>query len=50
MFVGKELKDGENVIIIDDEPDLKTNNKQKKQEVKEDSIDIEDEYYDLGGF
>ena len=37
-------------VIIDDEPDLKTNNKQKKQEVKEDSIDIEDEYYDLGGF
>lgn len=46
----KKQQQTEDVIIIDDEPDLKTNNKQKKQEVKEDSIDIEDEYYDLGGF
>lgn len=46
----KKQQQTEDVIIIDDEPDLKTNNKQKKQDVKEDSIDIEDEYYDLGGF
>ncbi len=46
----KKQQQTEDIIIIDDEPDLKTNNKQKKQEVKEDSIDIEDEYYDLGGF
>ena len=46
----KKQQQTEDVIIIDDEPDLKTKNKQKKQEVKEDSIDIEDEYYDLGGF
>ncbi len=35
-------------IIIDDEP-VNQNSKQK-QEVKEDSNEIEDEYYDLGGF
>lgn len=46
----KKQQQTEDIIIIDDEPDLKTSNKQKKQEVKEDSIDIEDEYYDLGGF
>ena len=46
----KKQQQTEDVIIIDDEPDLKTNNKQKKQEIKEDSVDIEDEYYDLGGF
>ncbi len=46
----KKQQQTEDIIIIDDEPDLKTNNKQKKQDVKEDSIDIEDEYYDLGGF
>lgn len=39
------------IILDDDEPESKTkNNKQQKQDIKEDGVDLEDEYYELGGF
>lgn len=44
-----QVEENDDTIIIDDEPVNQNTNKQQ-QEVKEDGYDIEDEYYDLGGF
>lgn len=45
----KQQTEDDEIIIIDDEQENNTNKKQQQQK-KEDSIDLEDEYYELGGF
>ena len=47
----KQQQTDDIIILDDDEPESKTkNNKQQKQDIKEDGVDLEDEYYELGGF